>query len=62
MKLFPHPYGLRNPHCRNLKSENSQDYVQKPQRNCTFMISASVDVKQWVNSSKMEDAKNRSTS
>jgi hypothetical protein len=26
----------------NLKSENSQDYVQKPQRNCTFMKSASV--------------------
>ncbi len=25
----------------NLKSENSQDYVQKPQRNCTFMNSAS---------------------
>jgi hypothetical protein len=26
----------------NLKSENSQDYVQKPQQNCTFMNSASV--------------------
>ncbi len=26
----------------NLKSENSQDYAQKPQRNCTFMNSASV--------------------
>jgi hypothetical protein len=26
---------------RNLKSENSQDYVQKPQRNCTFKNSAS---------------------
>jgi hypothetical protein len=25
----------------NLKSENSQDYAQKPQRNCTFMSSAS---------------------
>ncbi len=23
----------------NLKSENSQDYAQKPQRNCTFMNS-----------------------
>jgi hypothetical protein len=23
---------------RNLESENSQDYAQKPQRNCTFMI------------------------
>jgi hypothetical protein len=33
-------YGLRNPY-RNLKSENSQDYAQKPQRNCTFMNSAS---------------------
>jgi hypothetical protein len=27
------PFGLRNPY-RNLKSENSQDYAQKPQRNC----------------------------
>ncbi len=26
---------------RNLKSENSQDYAQKPQRKCTFMNSAS---------------------
>ncbi len=26
----------------NLKSENSQDYAQKPQRNCTFMNLASV--------------------
>ncbi len=25
-------------------SENSQDYAQKPQRNCTFMNSASVEV------------------
>ncbi len=25
----------------NLESENSQDYVQKPQQNCTFMNSAS---------------------
>jgi hypothetical protein len=25
----------------NLKSENSQDYAKKPQRNCTFMNSAS---------------------
>jgi hypothetical protein len=39
----PHslPYDLRNPH-RNLKSENTQDFAQKPQRNCTFMNSASV--------------------
>jgi hypothetical protein len=28
--------------CGNLKSENSQDYAQKLQRNCTFMNSASV--------------------
>ncbi len=34
------PYGLRNPY-RNLKSENSQDYAQKPQQNCMFMNSAS---------------------
>jgi hypothetical protein len=27
---------------RNFKSEKSQDYAQKPQRNCTFMNSASV--------------------
>ncbi len=27
----------------NLKSENSQDYAQKPQQNCEFMNSASVD-------------------
>jgi hypothetical protein len=25
----------------NLESENSQDYAQKPQRNCTFMNSTS---------------------
>ncbi len=35
-KPYSLPYGLRNPY-RNLKSENSQDYAQKPQRNCTFM-------------------------
>jgi hypothetical protein len=28
--------------CENLKSENSQDYAQTPQRNCTFMNLASV--------------------
>ncbi len=39
-KPYPLPYGLRNPY-RNLKSENSQDYAQKPQRNFTFMNSAS---------------------
>jgi hypothetical protein len=35
-KPYSLPYGSRNPY-RNLKSENSQDYAQKPQRNCTFM-------------------------
>jgi hypothetical protein len=39
-KQYPLPYGLRNPY-RNLKSENSQDYAQKPQRDCKFMNSAS---------------------
>ncbi len=38
-KPCPIPYGLRYPY-RNLKSENSQDYAQKPQRSCTFMNSA----------------------
>ncbi len=31
-----------------LKSENSQDYAQKPQRNCTFMNSASAVENQHV--------------
>jgi hypothetical protein len=35
-KPYTVPYGLRNTY-RYLKSENSQDYAQKPQRNCTFM-------------------------
>jgi hypothetical protein len=39
-KPHPLPYGLRNPK-KNLKSENSQDYAQKPQWHCTFMNSAS---------------------
>ena len=39
-KPYPLPYGFRNPY-RNLKSENSQHYAQKPRRNCTFMNSAS---------------------
>jgi hypothetical protein len=39
-KLHPLPFGLRNP-CRKLKCENSQDYAEKPQQNCTFMNSAS---------------------
>ncbi len=32
---------------RNLKSENSQDYSQKPQLNCTFMNSASRQELRW---------------
>ncbi len=39
-KPNPLPYGLRNSD-RNLKSENSQGYAQKPQRNCTGMNLAS---------------------
>ncbi len=39
-KPYPLPFGLRNPY-RNLKSENSQDYAQKPQQNCTFINLAS---------------------
>jgi hypothetical protein len=50
-KSYPLPYGLRNPY-RNLKPENSQDYAQKPKRNCTFMNSAYVlnnyKIKQWA--------------
>jgi hypothetical protein len=41
-KPYPLPYGLRNPY-RNLKSENSQDCVRKPQRDCMSMNSASVN-------------------
>jgi hypothetical protein len=36
METIPLPYGSKNPY-RNLKSENSQEYAQKPQRNCMFM-------------------------
>jgi hypothetical protein len=39
-KPYPLPFGLRNSY-RNLKSENSQDYAQNPQRNYTFVNSAS---------------------
>jgi hypothetical protein len=41
-KPYPLPYGLRNPY-RNLKSENSQDYAQKPEY-CAFMNSALVQL------------------
>ncbi len=30
--------------CGNVKSDNSQDYAQKPQQNCTFMNSTSGEV------------------
>jgi hypothetical protein len=33
-------FSFRNPY-RNLRSDNSQDYAKKPQRNCTLMNSAS---------------------
>ncbi len=36
-KPYHLPYGLRNSY-KNLESENSQDYAQKPQRNCMFLI------------------------
>ncbi len=50
IEFYPHPLsksGLKlvctvNIGYRNLKSENSQVYAQKPQRNCTFMKSAPV--------------------
>ena len=34
-KPYPLPNGLRNPP-RDLKSDNSRDYAQKPQQNCTL--------------------------
>ncbi len=37
-KPYFHPYGLRNQY-GNLKSENSQDYAQKPPWNCLSYIS-----------------------
>jgi len=43
-KPYPLPYGLRNPY-RNLNSENSKDYAQKPQRNGAFMNSTSGHLK-----------------
>jgi hypothetical protein len=39
-KPYPLPYGLRNPY-RSHKSENSQGFAQKTERNCTFINSAS---------------------
>jgi hypothetical protein len=40
-KPYPLPFGLRNSY-RNLKTENSQNYDQKPRRNFTLLNSASV--------------------
>ncbi len=40
-KTYLLPFGFRNLY-RYIKSENSQDYAQKPQRNSTFMNSTSV--------------------
>ncbi len=42
-KPYHLPYGLGNPY-RNLKSENSQDYAQKPQRDWAFINSASAQL------------------
>ncbi len=39
-KAYPLPYSLRNPY-RNLKSEKSHDFAQKPHWNCKFVNSAS---------------------
>ncbi len=46
LRILPSKSGLKlignvNIVYGNLKSENSRDYAQKPQRNCTFMNSAS---------------------
>ncbi len=47
-KPYPLPNGLSNPY-RSLKSKNSQDYAQKPLRNCTFMNLALVYFTHKVN-------------
>ncbi len=44
---YPLPYGLRNLY-RNLKSADSRDLAQKPQRNCTSMNSASVHIYMYM--------------
>jgi hypothetical protein len=42
-KPYPLPYGLRNQY-RNLKSENSQDYAQKTQRNSEKVFNIEYDM------------------
>jgi hypothetical protein len=46
-KTRQHPlsYNLRNPY-RNIISDNSQNYAQKPQRTCTFLILVSDKISQ----------------
>jgi hypothetical protein len=44
-KPYPLPYGSRNPY-RNLKTDNTQDYAQKPQRDCT--------VRSWIRSREVD--------
>ncbi len=47
---YPLPYDLKNQY-RNLMSENSQDYDQKPQWNCTFIDWASgpgLELSFWI--------------
>jgi hypothetical protein len=52
-KPYPLPYGIRNPY-GNHKSENSQDYVQKPQQNCTFMTyDSGIDSKEPVDTTSL---------
>jgi len=46
-KPYHIPYDLRNP-SRKLKSENSQDYAQTPQRNCVFTNSAISYVQEYT--------------
>jgi hypothetical protein len=41
----------------NLKSENSQDYGKKPQRNCTFMSSASAKVPEFLSGTRLKPAR-----
>ncbi len=42
--------------CGNLETENSQDYAQKPQRNCMFVNLASGFCKHQENQAAEQDA------